>query len=409
MLELRNSKTISSGGNRYAIDAFIGAVQMSEDGQVWHDIKPGLVRDNDGWHVEGAPYYAELKDDGTRLFCPDRNERSRYFRLPTSSLLAPLAKNVRSTPAKLDGQLLPNQIVMTYAEWADIIVGFTNTGMTFSVLFKEAPTGEFEERFIFDAETAGLDINELLLEKRGLGIPRPRLIDSKVDAEERWLDWTFKNGQLELGFDLTGLKFPVLLQNTSIDEQVGTGTDDGYERESNGVMYVDGATYIRHESYTTSAYRYWGSTRWDGISIAQGSTIDVCYHEGYVYDDAVDDANFNIHFEKAASPATLTSDVYNITSRTRTAASSSWIEDSVASGGSGWYGSAISLITPLQEVVNAYYITAVNIITRPNTDAYKQYRFRPYESGDNTYGAKIHIEYTESGGGGTAKRGWWSK
>jgi hypothetical protein len=55
MIEIKNSKTTylgkASGGDRYALDAFIGAVQMGEPEGLWQDIKPCLVRDADGWHI----------------------------------------------------------------------------------------------------------------------------------------------------------------------------------------------------------------------------------------------------------------------------------------------------------------------------------------------------------------------
>jgi hypothetical protein len=406
MLRLRNSKTTNLGGRKYAIDAFIGAVQMSEDGIVWQDIKPSLVRDKDRWHVEGAPYYAEIKDDGTRLFCPDRNEKSRYFRLPNSSLLAPLDKSVRSTPAKLDGQLLPNQILMPYNEWADITVGFTNTGMTFSVLFKEAPPVQFEEKFTFDAEAAGLDISQMLLEKKEVGIPRPRLIDSKVDREVRWLDWTFKEGQLELGFDLSGLVYPVLLKNVTIDEEVGASTDDAHENENGGGMDLT-SEYVLNASGVNAWDRRWGGYRFElGSSIPQGSTISAAYWEAYVpYGGSYDDANFNIHFEKAVAPATFSSSNYDISGRTRTTNSVAWVQDDVGSG--AYRGSAYSLVTPLQEVIDAYTASAIAVITRPNQDTAKILYTWAYDHG--SYPAKLHIEYIEGGGGGTPNRGWWSK
>ena len=177
-MELKNSKTTSLGGNRYALNGFIGAVQMSEDGQKWQDIKPRLVRDVGGWHVVGTPYYAEIKDDGTRLYCPDCNERSKYFKLPAIPLLTSLEKNVSFSPTKLDGEVIPNKVVMPIRDYASIVITFTNTSMNFEVLFKKAPPRQFTDRFTFNADIAGLDIKELLASRQGVGIPRPRLIDN---------------------------------------------------------------------------------------------------------------------------------------------------------------------------------------------------------------------------------------
>src|SRR4030042_5761179 len=98
MIELKNSRTTylgrASGGDKYTLDGFIGAVQMREPGGQWQDIKPCLVRDAGGWHIDNAPYYAEIRDDGSRLFCPVRNERGKYLRLPSIALFSGLPRNI---------------------------------------------------------------------------------------------------------------------------------------------------------------------------------------------------------------------------------------------------------------------------------------------------------------------------
>jgi hypothetical protein len=116
MIDLKNSKTTcigkASGGNKYALDAFIGAVQMVDPVYGLQDIRPRLVRDADGWHIEGAPYYAEVKDNGDRLFCPDKYERSKYIRFPNVALFSGLSKSLSTSKSVLDGELLVNKIVM---------------------------------------------------------------------------------------------------------------------------------------------------------------------------------------------------------------------------------------------------------------------------------------------------------
>jgi hypothetical protein len=408
MIELKNSKKTylgkASGGERYSLDAFIGAVQMREPGGEWQDIRPQLVRDADGWRIEGAPYYAEIKDDGTRLFCPDRNEKSRYLRLPSPVYFATLAKNPVSNPTRLDKTSLPNQITIP-TDWGEYRIIFSNTGMHFEVLFTKAPPsdvfGKDSPRLLLDIETSGFDIEQLIASKTGLGIPRPRLVveETEDDSTRRYLDWVYKNGQLELGFDFGGLLFPVLLKNTTIDDQIEASTDDADERESDGTMALTG-TELRARANSSSAYRYWLGLRWDA-GIPQGATIDAAYVEIYNHSTSSNDVSVNLHFEKAASPATFDSGAGDITGRSRTSSSVSWVQDDINGGSPGWVQTP-SLVTPLHEVIDSYTVTQLALIGRPGTDVAKLCVFRSYDYGDGSLAARLHIEFTE-GGGATEK------
>ncbi len=407
MIELKNSKTKylgkSSGGDKYSLDAFIGAVQMREPEGQWQDIKPRLVRDADGWHIEGAPYYAEIKDDGTRLFCPDRNERSKYLRLPTPALFYGLSKNVISLPDKVDGSILPNQITMP-AEWGEIRIIFSNTGMHFEILFTKAPPsavfGKDSPRILLDAEIAGLDIEQLLQSHSGIGIPRPRLMATNLEAlfsesQEKWLDWDYKNGQLELGFDFGNLPFPILLKNTTIDVQVGASADDGsvidlpWFNNTNEYSVAGWDDYYAHSFY-----------RLTSITIPQSSTINVCYLQLREW-ESLGNPLTKIYFEKAQNPNAVTS-YADYLSRTLTTAGVDWDGDP---GADGWYNSP-SLVSVMQELINAYGLSnqAIQVMHKddgstPSGGNYR--RSRTWDFSDHTYGAKLHIEYTA--GGATAK------
>ena len=172
----------------------------------------------------------------------------------------------------------------------------------------------------------------------------------------------------------------------AIVAQVAASSDDGYEAESTGAMNITGVV-VQHISYTDSSARYWGAYRWV-VSIPKGAIINTAYISPNIYSLSYDDANFNLHFEKAANPVTLTTDTGNITSRARTSASTSWVADSL---GTGWKNSP-SLVTPLQELVNAYDVTALVLIARPNTDALKRLYNFSYDQG-STYGAKLYVTY----------------
>ncbi len=403
MIELKNSKTQylgkAAGRDRYAVDAFIGAVQMCEPGGVWQDIRPRLVRDADGWHIEGAPYYAEIKDSGARLFCPDRNERDKYLRLPAPPLFSGLSRNVVSNPDKLDTQLLPNQITMP-ADWGEFRVIFGNTGMHFEILFRGVPPsglfGKDSPRILLDVEATGFDVGQLLNSIKGVGIPRPRLVTDNLEAvmsesQKKWLDWSYKNGQLELGFDFGNLPFPILLKNTTIDLQVGAGADDGYVY-STGNFY-DTNTWIWIGAYGSTKLETW--RRYTGITIPQGSTIDVAYESLYGWETG-EGVLTKIYADDQNNPGAPVSqaDYY---SRTNTTAG-------VDQDGYLGYGfnNTPSLVSVIQELVNSYGYSNQAIQILHKDDSGTDYsRYYSWDYNDHSRAPKLHIEYTA--GGATAK------
>lgn len=406
MIELKNSRIQylgkASGGERYSLDAFIGAVQMREPGGQWEDIKPRLVRDTDGWHIEGAPYYAEIKDDGSRLFCDDRNERGKYLHVPAPALFDNLPRNIVSSPARLDGVIVPNQITMP-AEWGEMRIIFSNTGMHFEILFTKAPPpalfGKDSPRILLDVETTGIDVAELLKSGEGLAIPRPRIMPAGADvflsqSQERWLDWSYKNGQLELGFDLSGLAFPILLKNTTVDVQIGVGADDGF---CSGTDFDNTTNSIFAGKYPVNS-NCRAFYRFTNITVPQSSTITVCYLT--VYEQESDSSALTkLFLEKAQNPGAVTS-ASDYDSRTLTTAGVDWDGDP---GTSDWQNSP-SLVTPMQELVNAYDHNnhAMQVMHKDDGGGtWACQRFFSYDWGSSR-SAKLHIEYT-SGGGATAK------
>jgi hypothetical protein len=410
MLELKNSKTIYLGHSKFAVDCFIGAVQMREPDGEWVDIKPRLVRKptDDGYYADRVPYYAEFNDDGSRLFCPDKYQGGVFFGLATIPLLANLPKNLVTSPTKLDGEILLNKVVMP-ASWGEIRIPFVNTAMQFEVLFNEAPPGAIfgqdSSRIVFNTDLAGLDLLKLLYAKTGLGIPRPRLTEvgkSLSEAETRWLDWSYKDGQLELGFDLTGLDFPVLLTNTTIDEQVEAATDSAYE-------WGDG-TFSRTSAYcmvfsdtddTSSDYRCSGA-RFQTVDVPNGATIGVASSDIYIPNSGGDSPNMQIHMEDVDDAVDFATNE-DVIQRTRTTNFASWVGDNIGTG----YQTSADFASAVQEVVNrggwaANQDMAVLYIAKTDLDRHCYF---------SSLGSppKLHIEYEAAGGGGGGKRGWWSK
>lgn len=402
-MQLKNSKHIfhgkALGRERHTVNGYIGAVQMCEPEGKWQDIKPRLVRDTDGWHVEGAPYHAEIKDDGSRLFCPDRNEKSKYLRLPTVPIFLGLKRDIATSPTKLDGQLLPNRVVMPTA-WGEIRIVFANTGMKFQMLFRKAPP---MDRILLDYDAMGLDIAALLKSKHGLGIPQPRLLELGAGRiVERMLDWSLKRGQLELGFDLSGLRFPVLLQNTTIDEQVDASARDGYQFDN--VLFSTTTTSVdvgKHaDGFVGNAF-----ANFQNITISQFGQIDVSY-VSHSDNNSDAEALTTLYFEDAQDPAAPTSEAEMDAAVANVGATGvNWDGDP----GPNQFNNSPSVNPALQENVDAYahsnHALQVIHVDRGSANGKAQH----YVQEDFQEGAsapKIHIEWSLPVG---AARGWAQK
>ena len=179
--------------------------------------------------------------------------------------------------------------------------------------------------------------------------------------------------------------------------EVVAGSDDAQERESSGVVVIDGDLFVTCISHSNAVSRYWVAFRWElGATIPVGSTIIASNITPFVL-NTYDDANLNIHFEKIAAPITFAANAFNITGRTRTAASTPWVADNVVP--EHGFAASPSLNAPLQELVDVVSPTAIVAILRPNQNAFKKFYNRTQEYGDHTYGAKLHIQYNPPGVG----------
>jgi hypothetical protein len=392
VLELKNSKTTElakakDGRRRYSIDGFIGAVQMLDPILGWQDIKPRLVRDIDGWHVEGAPYYAEVKDNGDRLFCPDKYEKSKYIRLPNVPLFDGLTKTLASTASKLDVESLASKVVMPTA-YGSLAFQFTNTGMYLPIGMNSAPAiaSKSIDRLTLDVDST-YDIQKLIESKSGFGVVPGYISDSK--GEFRQLEWSYKNGQLELGFDLTGLTFPVTLLD-AVDVQVGAGGDDG--GRSGASTFNATNTY---QSLGVSNNRD-GFFRFTAVTIS--GTIDVSYIQLFsnTQSGTPELKVFGVDEDNPAAPTTL----------------GELDADPLTSAGVDWDGTfndeawntSPSLNDIFHELIDSYTISNDAVMIHINGDnagnaGYNQ--VRTYELTGNVSGAKLHIEFTAAGGGTT--------
>jgi hypothetical protein len=397
---LKNSKTVrlgtSNGVTRFVTDAFIGAVQMSEDGIVWQDIKPRLVRDTDGWHVDGAPYHSEVKDNGARLFCPDKRERSKYISLPSVPLLD-IPKGVRYSEAKLDRQVLPNKVVMP-TPWGEIVITCTNTGLGFQALITQSLPRPIQNKFSFDIDSVGFDIRQLLSRTGEIGTPRPRLIGSNIDEHgkyfERFIDWSYRNGRLTLDLsDLEDLGLPVLFKNATIE--VGASADDGGHAPSLNTCGTElSAGY--HDQFNLT-YNFFA--RFDNATIS-GDTVDVGYLSVYKHSSAGSpELQIDGIDEDDPNAPTSSAEYY---ADTKTTANTQW--DGTLNA--GWNNSP-SIVSIIQELKDDYGISNEAIMFQVNNDIADQggtsndtNQVKSYDYDDNSYGPKLHVESSTAGWGG---------
>jgi|GEM_PF-2098231 len=214
------------------------------------------------------------------------------------------------------------------------------------------------------------------------GVTTLRRIEKQGEDDQLWVDVRTPYGWLR------DADYPVFIDPT-LDLQVGANLDDVQEWEDTGGI-VD-SSYINHKSNADNALRSWAGHRWVSASLPlKGATITVAYVQLYGWHLSTDDMNGNLHFEKAASPAQFSTTAFDVTGRSRTTASTSWVADSLGVG----FTQSPSLVTPLQEVVDAYDTTAIVVIFRPNTNVAKNYISYGYNQG-SAYGAKLHIEYSD--------------
>ena len=176
----------------------------------------------------------------------------------------------------------------------------------------------------------------------------------------------------------------------SINLQVASSLDDSHEKASDGSVSPT-STAVIHRSNSSALYRYTGAHRWASTHLPpRYSIITSAYVQLNVPNTAVDWVNVNLHFEKAASPAQFSANKYDISGRSLTAASVSWIVDGI---GDGWQ-STPSLVSILQEIVDNYSPTALVLIAKPNEDRNSELQGWSYDE-DPDLAAKLHIEWRE--------------
>jgi len=186
----------------------------------------------------------------------------------------------------------------------------------------------------------------------------------------------------------------LLVFDPTIDQTIGAL--DLEAEEADGAF---NANPVSLRINNNSAFYYGG---WHfSPTVPQGATIDVAYLSLYVRNTNNDtfDADFFCEDADDAKDFNSFSGTLDIDSRPRTTASALWDTET----GAGGYHDTPSLVSPVQEVVDRAGWASGNgmlFISEANVDTVKgevrTYNFDPAQA------AKLHIEYTEAGGGDPA-------
>ncbi len=187
-----------------------------------------------------------------------------------------------------------------------------------------------------------------------------------------------------------------LLFDPTVDYQVGASSDDAWES-------TGGTMNLTATDHNTDAANEWSGFRWTGVTIDNGSVIDVAWVDLAIKNLNQDEPNVTIDFEDASAPGTFTTTSSDISNRTGTTATLTWDDSDYGITGTWQFTSDIKtppeLKTIIQELEDSYdYNAGSSMVCRmkgigPTT---RDLQYRTYD-GDTSKAAKLHIEFTAGG------------
>ena len=447
----RTSKTYSlgetpEGNQRYALEASIGSIHYREGGQ-WLEIDSAIVESQKvgwDWEVEKGHWKLLIKDDTSVAVGKDghwlgfRYEGFAYLDKSTDEYV--ILENRRQVTPTVEGNKIRwegifygvnleyiygndrfkenLEITQTARDWLSAnppssygldnqttyLVGYIQCDWRYSYEAKDADgnsinwtnANEFQEtpinfwhpvkNYIVSALPVDYAYHLTDLEFEPLKL-RKRFIRAPDD-----------NYYLLFGASVLDLnQFPsgTIVFDPTIDVSVAASLDDVNENEGTGTVLNNNEYVYNYSVNGAQASTEWGGYRFIlGDTIDPGDTIDVAIFKINTHDTDRDTAYFYIHFEDAASPVQFAVVADNVTDRARTTASVLWDE---ADLGNGQHNSP-SVVTPLQELVDAFSVSTVVVITRPVWTATGLCRADSSEYDGGSGAAEIYIEFTAGGG-----------
>lgn len=184
----------------------------------------------------------------------------------------------------------------------------------------------------------------------------------------------------------------------TIDVQVSASSDDAIEAGGGSPSITGTQMYFG----ATPSGTMRGGARFTGITIPSGATIDVAYISAYIYSTSNDDINCTIYAEDTASPGTFTTTNGDVDGRTLTTAGVTWTASDVLGGGAAAWKDSPSIVSVIEELMasyTSYSSGSIVILVQSAVSQAESGIGRTYDQTGNTYGMKLHIEYTEASGG----------
>lgn len=445
-LRTRTSKTFKlPGENKYAIDSFIGPIHYKDDmddiDEQWKDIDTTIIpslKPYWDWEVEKNNWHVYIKNDTTVRLIKDGNtidfiyegfayydkSTQEYEVLDTRNAVTPIVTGNRIIWENIfygcdleyiivNGVFKENLYIKQQArDWCSAnppssfglsnqdsyLTGYLRCDWT-NAYTPEDIDGNYINLDDYESEGTPVLWRHPVKDKIITALPLGYAIHEDLQPSEwakiryRFYLHTNNYNYLLFGAKVTDLnQYPTgtIILDPTIDIDVAASAEDAWETESSTVVTITSPVSILRSNVISSS-RYWPGFKFSGAT--PSGTIDVAYMTFYTYSEGYDDANGNIYFEKVASPADFTTNNADISGRTRTTASVSWVEDGI---GTGAEFQTPSLVTPLQELVDAETVTDLVIVMVPNQDVAKTLRILAYDTyPSNSPG--IHVEYTAGG------------
>jgi hypothetical protein len=204
--------------------------------------------------------------------------------------------------------------------------------------------------------------------------------------------------------DFNNLPEGDLIYDPTIDPQVGASADDSFQDNSGVNSY--GFTNV-HVRATTTDYRH-SALRFTVSGVDQGYTINDAWIETYFENTSRDDIHADVYAEDIDDAPVFTAAANHISTREAggTTASYEW---NVTGTAVGWYNSGSgSLTSVIQEVVDRVGWSSGNhiaIFLDPTAYSDNKFAWITAYDGVPSNAAKLHIEYTVSGGTPTVSQG----
>lgn len=182
---------------------------------------------------------------------------------------------------------------------------------------------------------------------------------------------------------------------TTLNLQVSANGDDGWDSASFGFRPNDSDQLVGNLG--GNSLNIWD--RFTGVSGLSGATINSADYQVYGVFNQGGTATTNIYAEDAAAPAAPTgSSDYN--GKTTTTAFVAW--DAAITDNT--FNSAPDISSVIQELADSYDPSVIQILHKNDGSSVSNWQRHQQHDTNNSQAAKLDIDYTAGGGGGSSVR-----